>query len=168
MKKIFTLILLLFLTSPVFAGLYDKEESLNNISKNIPALSNISCKFRQEKQASNIVLKSSGDFVFDKAQGVTFYTTYPIKSTTSYSTREYKQINNVISAISNKSYSRLEKDFKFYFQKENDIWTLALMPKQTSQAYNYLKTIEITGGAEKINKIMILTCDKTKTTIWFI
>ena len=167
MKKIFILILL-FLTSPVFAGLYDKEEPLNNISKNIPALSNISCKFRQEKQASNIVLKSSGDFVFDKAQGVTFYTTYPIKSTTSYSTREYKQINNVISAISNKSYSRLEKDFKFYFQKENDIWTLALMPKQTSQAYNYLKTIEITGGAEKINKIMILTCDKTKTTIWFI
>ena len=167
MKKIFILILL-FLTSPVFAGLYDKEEPLNNISKKIPALNNISCKFRQEKQASNIVLKSSGNFVFDKSKGVTFYTTYPIKSTTSYSTREYKQINNVISAISNKSYSRLEKDFKFYFQKENDIWTLALMPKQTSQAYNYLKTIEITGEAEKINKIMILTCDKTKTTIWFI
>ena len=167
MKKIFILILL-FLTSPVFAGLYDKEEPLNNISKKIPALNNISCKFRQEKQASNIVLKSSGNFVFDKSKGVTFYTTYPIKSTTSYSTREYKQINNVISAISNKSYSRLEKDFKFYFQKENDIWTLALMPKQTSQAYNYLKTIEITGGVEKINKIMILTCDKTKTTIWFI
>ena len=167
MKKIFILILL-FLTSPVFAGLYDKEEPLNNISKKIPALNNISCKFRQEKQASNIVLKSSGNFVFDKSKGVTFYTTYPIKSTTSYSTREYKQINNVITAISNKSYSRLEKDFKFYFQKENDIWTLALMPKQTSQAYNYLKTIEITGGVEKINKIMILTCDKTKTTIWFI
>lgn len=167
MKKIFILILL-FLTSPVFAGLYDKEEFLNNISKNIPALNNISCKFRQEKQTSNIVLKSSGDFVFDKAKGVTFYTTYPIKSTTSYSTREYRQINNVITAISNKSYSRLEKDFKFYFQKENDIWTLALMPKQTSQAYNYLKTIEITGGVEKINKIMILTCDKTRTIIWFI
>lgn len=168
MKKIFILILLLFLTSPVFAGLYDKEGSLNNISKNIPALNNISCKFRQEKQTSNIVLKSSGDFVFDKAKGVTFYTTYPIKSTTSYSTREYRQINSVITAISNNSYSRLEKDFKFYFQKENDIWTLALMPKQTSQAYNYLKTIEITGGTEKINKIMILTCDKTRTTIWFI
>lgn len=168
MKKIFTLILLLFLTSPVFAGLYDKEETLNNISKKIPALGNISCKFRQEKQTSNIVLKSSGDFVFDKAKGVTFYTTYPIKSTTSYSAREYRQINSVITAISNKSYSRLEKDFKFYFTKQGDIWTLALMPKQTSQAYNYLKTIEITGGDKKINKIMILTCDKTKTTIWFI
>ena len=168
MKKILTLILSLFFIPPVFAGLYDKEEPLNNISKKIPALNNISCKFRQEKQTSNIVLKLSGDFVFDKSKGVTFYTTYPIKSTTSYSTREYRQINNVITAISNKSYSRLEKDFKFYFQKENDIWTLALMPKQTSQAYNYLKTIEITGGAEKINKIMILTCDKTRTTIWFI
>ena len=110
MKKILTFILSLFFIPPVFAGLYDKEEPLNNIS----------CKFRQEKQTSNILLKSSGDFVFDKSKGVTFYTTYPIKSTTSYSTREYRQINNVITAISNKSYSRLEKDFKFYFQKEND------------------------------------------------
>ena len=74
MKKILTLILSLFFILPVFAGLYDKEESLNNISKKIPALNNISCKFRQEKQTSNILLKSSGDFVFDKSKGVTFYT----------------------------------------------------------------------------------------------
>ena len=46
----------------------EKEEPLNNISKKIPALNNISCKFRQEKQTSNILLKSSGDFVFDKSK----------------------------------------------------------------------------------------------------
>ena len=80
MKKILTFILSLFFIPAVFAGLYDKEEPLNNISKKIPALNNISCKFRQEKQTSNILLKSSGDFVFDKSKGVTFYTTYPIKS----------------------------------------------------------------------------------------
>ena len=160
--------MLLFFAAPAFAGLYDKEESLSNISKKIPTLNNVNCKFRQEKQTSNLVLKSSGDFIFDKSKGVTFYTTYPIKSVTSYSAREYRQINSVITAISNRSYSRLEKDFKFYFIQQGDIWTLALMPKQTSQVYNYLKTIEITGGVEKINKIMILTCDKTKTTIWFI
>ena len=167
-KKIVLILLLSFFYIPVSAELYDKEEALNKISENIPALNNINCKFRQEKQTSNIVLKSSGDFVFDKNKGVIFYTTYPIKSTTSYTTREYRQINSIIIAISNKSYSKLEKDFKFYFQKQDGVWTLALMPKPASQVYNYLKTIEISGGNDKINKIMILTCDKMKTTIWFI
>ena len=116
---------------------------------------------------SGMVLKSSGDFVFEKNKGVVFNTTYPIQSTTSYTSRDYRQINNVITAISNKSYSKLEKDFRFFYEGNEKNWDLALLPKVDSKAYNYLKSIEIIGNSSKISKIIILTCDKTQTTIWF-
>lgn len=156
MKKIVFAIFVL-LQIPVFA------QSLKKIADEIPAYDSVKCKFRQEKQISDMVLKSSGNFVFEKGKGVTFYTTYPIKSTTAYTTREYKQINNIINAISNKNYSRLEKEFEFYFDKP----ILTLKPKSVSPAFNYLKAIEIQTGKTKIDKITILTCDNTKTTIYF-
>lgn len=159
MKKLF--LILAFLITPVFA------QSVSEIAKQIPDFDSISCKFRQEKEFSGMVVKSSGDFVYEKNKGVTFYTTYPIKSTASYTTKEYRHINNVINAISNKNYSKLEKDFGFDFVKNSDIWTLKLAPKQSSQAYGYLKTLEISGGKTKINKMIILMCDGTKTSIWF-
>lgn len=165
MVRIIFLICLL-LIQPAYANVFEHEAQLDKIVKELPELNSIKCKFRQEKQISNILLKSSGDFTFDKGKGVIFYTTYPVKSVTSYTSREYRQINNVITAISNKSYSRLQKDFKFFFEKKEKGWTLALMPKQDTSAYNYLKSIEI-DGRENIDKIVILTCDKTKTTIWF-
>lgn len=174
MVRIFLLICLL-LIQPAFANVFEHETSLDKIAKELPEMNSIKCKFRQEKQISNMVLKSSGDFTFDKGKGVVFYTTYPVKSTTSYTSREYKQISSVINAISNKSYSRLQKDFKFYYEGAgvNGVnksgscnWTLGLIPKQDTPAYNHLKFIEITGQKD-IKKIIILTCDKTKTTIWF-
>lgn len=165
-KKNFVTLVSLFVLSSANASVFEHEASLDKIANELPELKSIECKFIQEKQFSNLVLKSSGDFTFEKGKGVIFYTTYPVKSVTSYTSREYRQINNVITAISNKSYSRLQKDFKFFFEKKEKGWTLALMPKQDTSAYNYLKSIEI-NGRENIDKIVILTCDKTKTTIWF-
>ena len=112
MKKLF--LILAFLITPVFA------QPVSEIAKQIPDFASISCKFRQEKEFSGMVVKSSGDFVYKKNKGVTFYTTYPIKSTASYTTKEYRHINNVINAISNKNYSKLEKDFGFDFVKNSD------------------------------------------------
>lgn len=168
-NKIFSFLLLLFLLSVqiVYAGVFDHEMKLEVISKKLPVLESTKCKFRQEKIMSGMVLKSSGDFVFEKNKGVVFHTTYPIQSTTSYTSRDYRQINNVITAISNKSYSKLEKDFRFFYEGNKKSWDLALLPKVDSKAYNYLKSIEIIGNSSKISKIIILTCDKTQTTIWF-
>ncbi len=148
---------LIFIAAPVFA------QHLSEIASQIPQFESIRCKFKQEKQVSGMVFKSSGDFVFEKDKGVTFYTTYPVKSTASYTTKEYRHINNVINAISNKNYSKLEKDFEFSFDNQ----LLKLIPKPASQAYNHLKSLEITVGETKIDKIVILLCDGTKTSIWF-
>ena len=150
-----------------FASVYEHEIILDKNVQELPILNNIKCKFRQEKQISGMLLKSYGDFEFDKNKGVIFYTTYPIKSTTSYTSKEYKQINSIITSVSNKSYSRLQKDFRFYYEKSTQTWTMALMPKKESVVYNYLKSIEIEGDESMINKIIILNCDNTKTTIWF-
>ncbi len=151
------LFVLPLLAAPVFA------QNLSDIALQIPQFDSIKCKFKQEKQVSGMVFKSSGDFVFEKDKGVIFYTTYPVKSTASYTTKEYRHINNVINAIAGKNYSKLEKDFEFSF--DNRI--LKLMPKPVSQAYNHLKLLEIETGDAKINKIVILLCDGTKTSIWF-
>ena len=142
---------LIFIAAPVFA------QHLSEIASQIPQFESIRCKFKQEKQVSGMVFKSSGDFVFEKDKGVTFYTTYPVKSTASYTTKEYRHINNVINAISNKNYSKLEKDFEFSFDNQ----LLKLIPKPASQAYNHLKSLEITVGETKIDKIVILLCDGT-------
>lgn len=149
------------------ANVFEHPQSLKNIT--IPSLNNINCKFRQEKviKSSNLILKTSGDFSFEKDKGVIFYTTYPIKSTSSYTSKEYKQINSIISAILNKSYSRLEREFKFFYEKNDANWTLGLIPKENTQVYNYLKSIEIVGNQKMITKMIILPVDLSKTTIWF-
>lgn len=149
--------------SPVFA-----TTPVSQIVDKLPELKSTECKFRQEKflPSSNVTLKSSGDFRFEKDKGVTFYTTFPIKSTTSYTSKEYRHINSIITAISNKSYSRLEKDFDFFFDKNGSLWELKLVPKADSTVSNYLKSIEIKGENE-IKKIVILASDLTRTTIYF-
>ena len=151
------------------AGVFEHEVNLKDISANLPELNSIDCKFAQEKQIpqAKMILKSSGDFKFVKSQGITFYTTYPIKSVTSYNTKEYRQINNIINAISAKSYTRLERDFKFYYTGNTNCWTLGLLPRKESPIFNYLKSIEITGNESMILNMMILSADSTKTKIRF-
>ena len=166
MNRFYGIILGLLISLSAYGNVFEHPEKLENIAGNIPQYNNVSCKFFQEKflPNSNVILKSSGDFKYEKDKGVTFYTTYPIKSTTSYTSREYRHINNVISAITNKSYSKLEKDFQFYYESG---WKLGLIPKNTSQIYNYLKSIEIEGNKDMITKIVILTVDSGKTSIRF-
>lgn len=71
MVRIFFLICLL-LIQPAYANVFEHEAQLDKIVKELPELNSIKCKFRQEKQISNILLKSSGDFTFDKGKGVIF------------------------------------------------------------------------------------------------
>lgn len=164
-NKILITIACFVLTFPAYGNVFEHPQSLETIAGQIPVLNSTECKFRQEKTipASNVVLKSSGDFKYEKDKGVTFYTTYPIKSTVSYTSKEYKQINNVINAISNKAYAKLEKDFQFYYINQ----TLGLIPKKESPAFNYLKSIEIEFSQTAITKMIILAADSTKTVIWF-
>lgn len=163
MRKTLLLTLILAFATTVFAN-----TPLAQIINELPELKSTECKFRQEKflPSSNITLKSSGDFRFEKDKGVTFYTTYPIKSTASYTSKEYRHINNVITAISNKSYLRLEKDFTFFFEKSGSVWDLKLVPKNDSAVSSYLKSIEI-QGQDEIKKIVILASDSTRTAIYF-
>ena len=158
-----------FLSGTVFANVFEHEQNLAFISDKLPALESITCKFRQEKvlPPSGAILKSSGDFVYEKNKGVTFYTTYPIKTVSSYTSKEYRQISSIINAISNKSYSKIEKEFRFFYTGEKENWHFGLLPKPDSAAYNYLKSVEIEGNSKKILKITILPVDLTKTTIWF-
>lgn len=168
-KKFLLLILITIIANPVFADAFNHPKELSYISTQIPKLNSINCRFKQEKYLpnSNVTLHSGGNFNFTKNVGVTFYTTYPIKSTTSYTNKEYKQINSVINAISNKSYSRLEKDFKFYYVKNSSSWDLGLIPQSKSKSAQYLKSIEIWGDKD-ISQIVITTKDATRTTIHFI
>ena len=161
------LFLVFLLYQPTWANVFDHPKNIKEIS--IPQLNDINCKFKQEKiiKTSNLTLESSGNFSFQRNKGIIFYTTYPIKSTNSYTTKEYRQINNIISAISNKSYIKLERDFKFFFEQTATNWTLGLMPKKDSSMYNYIKSIEICGNQKMITKIIILPIDLNKTTIWF-
>lgn len=168
MNKFLGLIILLSAVSciSVSGSVFEHPAKLENIADEIPRYENVSCKFTQEKTLpkSDIILKSAGNFKYEKDKGVTFYTIYPIKSTTSYTNKEYKHINNVISAITNKSYSKLEKDFQFYYESG---WKLGLVPKKDSHAHSYLKSVEVEGNKDMITKIVILTVDSGKTSIKF-
>ncbi len=166
MKKFILVIFILVFSCPTFAGVFEHPQTLANIAGQLPELSSIKCNFRQEKVISNSKIKSSGTFEFVKNRGVTFYTTYPITFTKSYNSGEYKQINDIINAISNKSYSKIERAFNFYFEKTNDVWQLGLKPKSGHPSAKYLKSIEI-HGKSYINQMIITTVDSTKTTIWF-
>lgn len=164
MNKFLGILVLLIIGQAVLANVFEHEKSLEYISQKIPPLNGVNCKFYQEKYTAGTVLKSSGDFSFDKNKGITFYTTFPIKSTVTYNSKESRKVNEIITAISNKSYSRLEKEFQFFY---TDGWTLGLLPKKGTQAYDYLKSIEIKGNQNMIVEITILTTNSTKTKIRF-
>lgn len=168
MKKIISVIFLLFLTGPVFADVYDSPANLESISKYIPKMGSIKCKFKQEKYLKNIEkpLVSSGDFEFAEKNGVYFYTKYPVQSTVDYTNKNYKQINDIVNAVSTKKYSKLEKEFSFYYEGNSKKWSLGMKPKKDSNAYNYLSAITI-EGSDYINKISIQQTNGNKTVLWF-
>lgn len=167
-KYILVFVFIIFCSQSVFANVFNHPQKLSVIATNLPELNNISCKFRQEKtfNNSNVKIYSSGDFNFTKNKGITFHTTYPTDFTTTYNSSEYKQINDIINAISTKSYSKIEKIFQFYFENTNNIWHFGLIPKQNHQCSKYISSIEI-QGMQYITKIVITTKNAGTTTIRF-
>ena len=168
MKKFSLIIIFLLLCHPVFADVFDYPSSLENIFNQTPKITSIKCKFKQEKYIPNITkpIVSEGDFKFIENEGVTFYTTYPVKSVTDYSNKNYKQINNVINAISSKKYSKLEKEFSFFYTNKSNNWIIGLKPKKNSNAFDYISSITI-YGTDYINRVDIKQINGNKTKIWF-
>lgn len=166
MKKIFILFLIM-LFQVVHADLFQNKTTIASFINEIPEINNISCKFKQEKIINGLSkpIVSGGNFKFIKNDGVYFYTTYPIKTVTSYKNNEYRKINEIIQAISDKKYKHLENEFDFYFEKQNNIWKLGLIPTEKSQT-KFLKNIQI-EGVTKINKIIIVMQNGNKITQWF-
>ena len=162
------IIYFLFFTLSCIASVYDHKSDAKMLMKELPVLNNIECTFKQEKIIKNLQkpLISGGNFRFDKSQGVYFETTYPIKSTTSYTNKDYEQINDIILAISNKQYSKLDNAFDLYYQKSPKYWTLGLVPKTTTILDKYVTSITI-DGSDYINKIVIDFKDGSRTTQWF-
>lgn len=168
-KKFLILIFAIFLINlPACADVFNHPQKLSVIIPQMPELNSINCKFKQEKTIPNSTanIKSSGDFRFIKNKGVVFNTTYPLHSITSYNTTEYRQVNEIVNAISNKSYSKIERVFNFYFTNNKDEWQLGLIPKKNQQAAKYLASVEI-HGKSYITQMIIKTTNSTKTTIWF-
>ncbi len=168
-KKLFQiLVITIVFCQSSYANVFEHPQKLSTITNELPELSSINCRFRQEKTFpnSNVKLNSSGNFKFVKGKEIVFHTTYPTNMVTTYNTTEYRQINDIINAISTKSYSKIEKIFTFYFQKTNNNWNLGLIPKQSHSCAKYLSSIEI-QGASYITKIVITTKNSGKTTIWF-
>jgi len=171
MKKynfIFTIFILFNLFLPVQADVYEYPAGLGSIAGKIPEMESIKCKFKQEKTMPNISkpLVSGGDFEFVKNKGVYFNTTYPIKSSANYTNKNYKQVNDIVNAISAKKYERLEKEFSFFFTGKSDNWTLGLKPKQNSPVKDYISSITI-QGSDYISMIKISQTNGNKTVIWF-
>lgn len=169
MKKYsFIIILALLLSAPVKAQVYDYPAKLEYISKIIPKIGSTKCKFKQEKYLKNISspLVSGGDFEFVENKGVYFYTRYPFQSTIDYTNKNYRQINDIINAISSKKYSKLEREFQFYFEGNSANWSLGMKPKKNSNAYNYISYITV-NGSDIISMINIQQTNGNKTIIWF-
>lgn len=168
MKKLSILLVYILFTFPCFADVYNSPSNLENILNRMPKIESTKCKFRQAKYMQNIEkpLISSGDFEFIENKGVYFHTLYPVKTTVDYTNKNYKQINDIVNAISTKKYSKLEQEFNFYYEGSIDKWTLGMKPKKTSNAYNYLSYITI-DGSDYINKIIIQQINGNKTVLWF-
>lgn len=169
--KSFCLILSICLLccNAVFANVYEYPVSLESISRQTPEFESIRCKFKQEKTMPNIEnpLISSGDFEFIAGEGIHFYTTNPIKTSTDYTNKNYRQINDVINAISTKKYSSLEKEFDFFYKNQIDDWHLGLKPKAGTNAKDFISSITITGSNNFIKYIEILQTNGNKTALWF-
>ncbi len=134
----------------------------------VPQYKNVSCKFTQTKTIPNsqAYVKSGGNFKFKSENGVIFETLYPIKTTTSYTTGQNKRISDIITAVSKKDYSYLNKNFDLFYIKNNAGWKLALKPKTSSKAGSVMNSIIISGG-QFINQIDINTLNSGNTNINF-
>ena len=169
MREVTCIIFMLFMIPcSVFADINAHKQSLENISKQLPKLESIKCNFKQEKYFKNVQnpVVSVGQFEFIKGYGVSFTTIYPIKSKTDYTNKNYKQINDVINAITSKKYSKIEKEFDFYFEKNSQNIELVIRPKTNSQSADFISSITL-FIKDYIQKIEIKQTNGNKTVLWF-
>ncbi len=150
-------------------SIFNHQITAKEAAKNLPEFSDTSCKFTQEKSVKNsttstVTLKSGGNFKFEKEKGVTFSTTYPVKSVASYTTDQNKHISSIVKALANKNYTYLEKNFDIYYMSlQNNRWELALKPKKGSKPAAALKLINIKG--QKVIDNMVIETQNSKTAI---
>ena len=173
--KYFLCITFLLLAAAIFTQSATADNILNHkisakeVAKKLPEFKNTTCKFTQDKtikssSAESVTLKSKGNFKFEKDKGVTFETTYPVKSVTSYTSAQNRHISSIVKALANKNYTYLEKNFEIYYlQIPDKNWELALKPQKDSKASSALKIISIKGKT-KIDS-MIIDTQNSKTTI---
>ena len=166
-NKIVILVLLFFISTCAYAaGIFDHPIAAKDVAEKLPELKSVECTFDQEKVFNNRTLKSGGNFKFIKDKGVIFETLYPIKSVSSYTTDQNRQINDIIVGIANKNYSFINKNFNIFYMTNMEDWTLALKPKEKSPASSQLDNITIFGKIY-IKKIDIKTKNGSSTSINF-
>ena len=168
MKKPLLLLILLFVISSANAAENVFNHKVETEAIKIAPFTDVTCKFEQEKSLpnSNQTIKSGGDFQFVLKKGVIFETQYPVKYTTSYTSKENKYVNDIIVAISKKNFSHIEKNFDIFFQKQDEKWVLGLIPKAETPAANQLKNI-IIFGEKNIDRIIIDAINSGSTKLKF-
>lgn len=168
MKKPLLLLISLFVMSSVNASEDVFNHKVETDAIEIAPFSDVTCKFEQEKSLPNSsqVIKSGGDFQFVLKKGVIFETQYPVKYTTSYTSKENKYVNDIIVGISKKNFAHIEKNFDIFFQKQESKWVLGLIPKAETPASTQLKNI-IIFGEKDIDRIVIDTINNGSTKLKF-
>ena len=68
---------------------------------------------------------------------------------------------DIVTAISKKDFSYLNKNFELYYVKNSSEWQLALKPKQGSKPYGVIKNI-IISGSKYIDEININSTSRTQ------
>ncbi len=154
------------------ADVFLNKTNADAVSDRIPVFENASCKFSQEKlmKTSNSSLKSNGNFTFLKNKGVIFETTYPIHSTSSYTSGQNRIVNSIVNSISNKNYSYIEKNFDIFYVQNNNSWIMGLKPKKEKQTAGEMNYIQIFGRTDNKNGIinkLIIDTKSIRTTIQF-
>ena len=151
MSKIFSVLISVFLlVVPAFAN--SVPVSASDIVKNLPDFQSVSCKYSQVRTFGSTKIKSGGDFKFVKGKGVWFMTTYPVSASSSYTSSNNKYINNIILAMTKKNFSALDKDFDFFMSKNQNGWTLKLVPQNPS-IKNHIEAIVVCGNSKYITAI---------------
>ncbi|MBO8430036.1 hypothetical protein IAC76_01480 [Spirochaetes bacterium] len=167
MKKLLILtIIILSGAGCAFADIFSHPAKVETIQ--IPQFQNVSCKFSQTRTIpqSNVEIESGGEFQYIKDKGVIFETKFPVQMTTNYTTDENKRMSSIIAAINNKDYSYLNKNFNMFYEKNAQIWTVALKPKADSKISPHISSIVIQGQTY-INKLDINTVKNGSTKINF-
>ena len=148
--KSFIILVLLIIFAVSYAQakdvIYQHPSDIANVK--MPQYNNVSCKFSQTKSIPNseAYIRSGGNFKFNINNGVVFETTYPVKSTIAYTTDQSRRISAIITAISKKDYSYINKNFDVYYLKKTNQWQLALKPKKDSKSHGVIDAIVIYGN----------------------